>query len=387
MGYGALIAAAASWIIIRGVDILNLSPAVALWIGSLAAVGFIATKRHKILLSISSLFLCLGAAEIGMLTYQEFVKAPAKNYSYEANVASGWIAEHGLTGYAFRGPVELLASATIGSEMLYGAVPYEIDGYSRRRCAVTLRATRHALFFGGSFAFGEGLINDQTLGCQFQKMSGGEYESTTYAMMGWGASQAFVQLGVDSLFSDIGEPSGIAVYSFLDDHIYRTTWKIETASEFPEYPFFSLAGDGTLEGPFKASEKRGLRLARDSYTFLRKFSPTFRNLINPRWFQVTSDAQAVITTARVLGAARQRYQALFEGEFIVLLWPRSRLNPELEELFVQELTNQGVIVVKVPRLPGDPSEAQLHALDGHPSSKEVTWVARYLFDALTPQEP
>jgi len=84
---------------------------------------------------------------------------------------------------------------------------------------------------------------------------------------------------------------------------------------------------------------------------------------------------------------RQRYQASFDGEFIVLLWPRSRLDPELEELFVQELTNQGVIVVKVPRLPGDPSEAQLHALDGHPSSKEVTWVARYLFDALTPQEP
>jgi hypothetical protein len=50
------------------------------------------------------------------------------------------------------------------------------------------------------------------------------------------------------------------------------------------------------------------------------------------------------------------------------------------------LTNQGVIVVKVPRLPGDPSEAQLHPLDGHPSSKEVRWVAQCLLDALTPTE-
>ncbi len=358
----------------------------ALWIGSLAAVGFITTKHRKILLSISSLFLCLGAVETGMLAYQEFVKAPAKKYSYEADVAPGWISEHGLVGYAFRGPVKLLAMATIGSEVLYEAVPYQIDGYSRRRCAVTRHPTRHALFFGGSFAFGEGLSNDQTLGCQFQKLSGGEYESTTYAMMGWGAAQTFAQLGVDSLFADIEEPSGIAVYSFLDDHIYRTTWKIDTASDFPEYPFFSLTRNGTLEGPFNATDKWELNLARGFFTFLRESSPIFRTLVSPSWFQISSDPQAVITTARVLGAARQRYQARVDGEFIVLLWPRSRLDPELEELFVGELTNQGVIVVKVPRLPGDPSEAQLHPLDGHPSSKEVRWVAQCLLDALTPTE-
>lgn len=386
VGFGALIAAAAFWISIRGVNLRNLSPALALWIGSLAVVGFITTKHRKILLSISSFFLCLGAVETGMLAYQEFVESPAKKYSYEADVAPGWIAEHRLVGYAFRGPVKLLATATIGSEVLYEAVPYQIDGYSRRPCAVTRHPTRHALFFGGSFAFGEGLSNDQTLGCQFQKLSGGEYESTTYAMMGWGAAQTLAQLGVDSLFADIEESSGIAVYSFLDDHIYRTTWKIDTASDFPEYPFFSLNHNGTLEGPFNAADKWELNLARGLFTFLREFSPTFRTLISPSWFQISSDAQAVITTARVLGAARQRYQVRVNGEFIVLLWPRSTLDPELEELFVGELTNQGVIVVKVPRLPGDPSEAQLHPLDGHPSSKEVRWVAQCLLDALTPTE-
>ena len=387
VGSGVLIAAAASWIGIRGVDLQNLSPIVALWIGSLAAVGFVATKGRKILLSISSLFLFLGAVETGMLAYQEFVKAPAKKYSYESNVASGWIAEHETVGYAFRGPVELLASATYGNEVLYEKVPYKIDDYSRRPCAVTSHPTRHALFFGGSFAFGEGLSNDQTLGCQFQEMSGGEYQSTTYAMMGWGAGQAFVQLGVDSLFADIEEPSGIAVFSFLDEHIYRTTWKIDTASDFPNYPFFSLAQDGSLVGPFKASDEGKLGLVRDLYKFLRNFSPTFRTLINPVWFQISSDAQAVVTTARVLGAARRLYHVRFDGEFVVLLWPRSRLESELEELFVEELKRQDVIVVKVPQLPGDPSEAQLHPLDGHPSSKEVTWVARRLFDALTTTEP
>ncbi len=317
-----------------------------------------------------------------MLAYQEFVKAPEKKYSYEASIPSGWISEHESVGYAFKGPVDLLASATVGDEVIYKNVHYKIDDFSRRSCTDGQEPTHHALFFGGSFAFGEGLTNNQTLGCQFQQLSDGKYQSSTYAMMGWGASQTLVQLEFDALFADVRQTSGIAVFSFLGDHIFRTTWKIETASDFPDYPFFSLASNGSLEGPFKASDKRELSLARDFYSFLRKFSPSFRNLIKPTWFRISSDEQAVITTARVLGAARQRYQKRFCGEFIVLLWPRSGLVPRLEKLFIDELTQQDVMVIKVPPLPGAPSEAQLHPLDGHPSMKETTWVARYLADTL-----
>lgn len=381
-GFGVLIAAAACWIGLRGADLRNLSPALALWIGALAAVGLIVGKRRKFLLTIASLFLFLGIVETTTLAYEEFVKAPAKKYSYEANVAPGWMAEHRLVGYAFRGPVELLATATIGKDVIYERVPYKIDVHSRRLCAATQHPTRHALFFGGSFAFGEGLSNDQTLGCQFQKMSGGEYESTTYAMMGWGAAQAVIELGVDSLFVDIKEPSGIAVFAFIDDHVYRTTWKIDTASDFADYPFFTSKENGALEGPFRASDRWPLGLKGVFFGFLRKVSPTFRNLVKPSWFRTTSDVQAVITTARVLGAARKLYRARFDGEFIVLLWPRSRLDPLLEGLFVNELANLEVPVFLAPALPGDTERAKLHPKDGHPSSEETTWVARALYEEV-----
>jgi len=363
-----------------------LSPAATLWIGSAAGVGTTLSRRRRILLAISSLFLCLGLTESGVLGYQQFFKPPEKQYFYETNAAQGWIADHELVGYAFRGPVSLLATAMIGGEVIYDSVPYQIDGHSRRPCEVTLRPLRHALFFGGSFAFGEGLTNNQTLGCQFQRASEGRYESTTYAMMGWGASQALVQLGVDSLFANIKQESGIAVFSFIGDHIYRTTWRIDTASEFPEYPFFSLADDGGLLGPFTASNRYDLSLARKVFRFMNDFSPIFRNLVKPSWFRFTSDTEAVITTATVLAAASQRYRVRFDGEFVVLLWPRSRLTPELEELFIGELTDRGVTVVQVPPLPGEPAAARLHPRDAHPSSAEVVWVADYLLDALTPPE-
>lgn len=383
LGVGILLIAAACWIGLRGADHLNLSPALTLCIGFVAGLGAVLSERRKPLLVISSLFLCLGLAESGVLVYQQFFKAPAKDYSYEADTASGWIAEHGLVGYAFRGPVNLSATATIGDETLYQSVPYRIDSLSRRPCEADPRPLRHALFFGGSFAFGEGLTNGETLGCQLQAVSDGLYASTTYAMLGWGPGQALVQLGVDSLFADIGQRSGIAVFSFVDDHIYRTTWKIDTASEFPGYPFFRMTDDGALDGPFTASDRPKLSLARDLFGFMNKFSPIFRNLVVPSWIRFTSDKEAVITTAVVLAEARQRYRARFDGEFVVLLWPRSRLAPELEELFIGELGDRGVTVVKVPPLPGDPSAAQLHPRDGHPSSTEVAWVARRLFDALT----
>jgi hypothetical protein len=278
--------------------------------------------------------------------------------------------------------VDLLASATIGDEDLFRDVRYSIDGYSRRLCGTAQESTRHALFFGGSYAFGEGLANDQTLACRFQALSLERYQASTYAMMGWGASQTLVQLGVDVLFSDVEHPSGIAVYSFINDHIFRTTWKVTAAADFPLYPFFGLTDTGSLDGPFTASDKWNLKLARDVFSFSRSFSPTFRTLVGPSWFRLASDLEATITTARVLGAARRRYVERFDGEFVVVLWPRFRLETDLETRFVEELTLQNIIVVRIPELPGDPLEAQIHPLDPHPSAAEVAWVAKNLNDAL-----
>ncbi|MCJ7756349.1 MAG: hypothetical protein MUP13_17450, partial [Thermoanaerobaculales bacterium] len=209
-----------------------------------------------------------------------------------------------------------------------------------------------------------------------------EYQSYNYGMMGWGPSQTYAQLGVDELFSDIRQRSGIAIFSFIGDHIYRTTWNIGTAAEFPEYPFFQLSESGDLVGPLKARDRRSLRSATAVFKFLRGYSPMFRILVDPSMLRIESDEEAVMITARVLEAARHRYRNRFDGEFFVLLWPRSRLEPELEELFVHELTGLGVPVIRVPKLPGKPTDAFLHPKDHHPSSKEVTWVARSLLSEI-----
>jgi hypothetical protein len=370
------------WLASRGLDTSNLSAAADIWFGTIAGLAAFRFRRLRFLVAISSTLLFLGALEVAAHFNESMIAPPPKVYSYTGEPPLDWMAEHGLVGYAFKGPARLWASATKGDEILFDSVFYSIDPLSRRRCSPISEPPQHALFFGGSFAFGEGLSNAQMIACQFQTESGNEYQGYNYGMMGWGASQTFNQLGVDELFEDIQQRSGIAIFSFIGDHIYRTTWNIGTAAEFPEYPFFQLSESGDLVGPLKARDRRSLRSATAVFKFLRGYSPMFRILVDPSMLRIESDEEAVMITARVLEAARHRYRNRFDGEFFVLLWPRSRLEPELEELFVHELTGLGVPVIRVPKLPGKPTDAFLHPKDHHPSSKEVTWVARSLLSEI-----
>jgi hypothetical protein len=370
------------WLASRGLDTSNLSAAADIWFGTIAGLAAFRFRRLRFLVAISSTLLFLGALEVAAHFNESMIAPPPKVYSYTGEPPLGWMAEHGLVGYAFMGPARLWASATKGDEILFDSVFYSIDPLSRRTCNFVSEPPQHALFFGGSFAFGEGLSNAQMIACQFQTASGNEYQGYNYGMMGWGASQTFNQLGVDELFEDIQQRSGIAVFCFIGDHIYRTTWNIGTAAEYPEYPFFRLSDGDDLVGPFKARDQLYLQIAANAFGFMRGYSPIFRTMAKPSMFRIESDEDAVKTTARVLGAARLRYRNRFDGEFIVLLWPRSRLDPVLEERFVQELTALGVPVIHVPELPGKSTDAFLHPKDHHPSSKEITWVARSLFSEI-----
>ena len=382
MVFGVILISTALGLALKGEITSNLCVVTNIGLGTIAGYAAFRYRRLRFFLAISSALLFLGVLEIAAQFYESNLAPSSKIYSYRGEPSFGWMAEHALVGYAFQGPAQLWATATLGDEILFDSVFYSIDPLSRRKCAPSVESPEHALFFGGSFAFGEGLSNQQMIACQFQTTSEMGYQSYNYGMMGWGPSQTYAQLGVDELFSDIRQRSGIAVFSFIGDHIYRTTWNISTAAEFPEYPFFQLSESGDLVGPLKARDRRSLRFATAVYKFLRGYSPMFRILVDPSMFRIESDEEAVMVTARVLQAARHRYQNRFDGEFVVLLWPRSRLDPDLEEFFVQHLITLGVPVIRVPELPGDPLDAQLHPKDGHPSAKEITWIASLLLDEV-----
>jgi hypothetical protein len=370
------------WWLIRGRDVADLSGVVLVAAGLAALMAAVAYPRHRFLLAIASVLLSLAALEFFAWAWEIALAPPKKQYTYSGDRTDGWLAAHALVGYSFVGPARLQASAYLGSEIIYENVLYSFDSMSRRPCRPAPDAPRHALFFGGSFTFGEGLTNQQTLACQFQTASQGEFASFNYAMMGWGPAQTYNQLNVDELFNDIFQRRGIAVYGLVDDHINRAIWRPEISAVYTDYPFFRVADDGVIEGPLRAVDRPHLRLATDLYGFLDGFSPLFRVAISPSWFRIESKQRATRLTAHALGRSRIRYRERFDGEFFVLLWPRSRLEPDLEHLLIDELTRLGVPVIQVPPLPGDETNATLHPLDGHPSARETAWVAESLLRVI-----
>lgn len=371
-----------AWLAFKGLDTNNLSPTADIWLGAVFGLAAFRWRTLRFLIAVSSALLILGASEIVAYCYEEKILSPPKIYSYAGEPSLGFMSEHPLVGYAFRGPAQLWASATIGDEILFDSVQYSIDSLSRRTCVAGFLPPQHALVFGGSFAFGEGLSNSEMIACQLETASGNRYQGYNYGMMGWGASQAYNQLGVDDLFSDIRQPSGVAVFCFIGDHIHRTTWNIGTAATYPEYPFFQMSDSGELVGPFKTRDRWNLEMAASAYSFWRGYSPLFRTLGKPALFRIESDIEAVRTTAHVLAATRLRYRQRFDGEFIVLIWPRARLDRALEDRFVDELGVLGVPVVMAAKLPGDALQARLHRNDPHPSAKEIAWVTLALLGEM-----
>ena len=185
--FGVILISAALGLALKGKITSNLCVVTNIGLGTIAGYAAFRYRRLRFFLAISSALLFLGVLEIAAQFYESNLAPSSKIYSYRGEPSFGWMAEHALVGYAFQGPAQLWATATLGDEILFDSVFYSIDPLSRRKCAPSVESPEHALFFGGSFAFGEGLSNQQMIACQFQTTSEMEYQSYNYGMMGWGA--------------------------------------------------------------------------------------------------------------------------------------------------------------------------------------------------------
>ena len=174
---------------------------------------------------------------------------------------------------------------------------------------------------------------------------------------------------------------GFAVYSFIQPHVFRTAGDYPNVTGNEGYPVFALEGDGSLRGPFRWEDDARLRSWIECYRLLTQLSPTARYLIHNRHLQPVLEREAVRVTARVVIEARRRYRERFEGEFYALLWPRWRLQPELEDDFVHRLERAGVPVLRVAAM-ADDAEATHHPSDPHPTAAEYRWVARQIAEEI-----
>ena len=153
-----------------------------------------------------------------------------KNDSKKARVEEDtYNEENPILGYRMRPNISRFKCLKIfGKDTIYNVL-YSSDKYSRRVAdyidtiePATIKS-KHALFLGCSYTFGEGLPYESTFSYLFEK-NNPDYKSYNYGYKGYGPHQSalFFKDGVNTLNKEaIEQNEGFAVYTFINDHLNR----------------------------------------------------------------------------------------------------------------------------------------------------------------------
>lgn len=240
-----------------------------------------------------------------------------------------------------------------------------------------------ATFFGGSFTFGRGMNDTETIPAVFGQAARA-YEPYNFANSGWGPAQFLWLLEQGWIRGKVRQMDGIGIYVFIPDHIRRMAGRKRNVYPFPCYlpdARDELVYSGSLIDNypfrFKIIEGFGRELSRKRLSF---------RLINEQLlpFQRISRADGELTGLAVNKAARL-FKEQFNGPFYLALY----FNPD--SLSGEEATGVGAMLSKIDRdLVGvvgldsafsgfEPTElALVPGYDNHPSRLANRLAGEYL---------
>jgi hypothetical protein len=237
-------------------------------------------------------------------------------------------------------------------------VVYSIDSYSRRLVLQASSGLRkqHALFFGCSFTFGDGVNDGDTLPAQFAKYSEAS-QVYNYAYSGYGPQHAVAHLQREAFSGEIAETNGVAFYVYLaDGHEQRVIGSMIVYNSWGyRLPCYVLDRTGCLvrAGSFTSSRPWKTRLYRllgcsQILKLAQADFPPFKTATRYR------------LTAAVLAEAAALYERRFPGgRFFVVIYPTQvkdlRILPFLRERGVRYLDYSALFdpAAKEYKLEGD----------------------------------
>lgn len=258
----------------------------------------------------------------------------------------------------------------LGDEPIYDAV-YTTDAHGRRTTPepVGAKGSECVLFFGGSFTWGTGIADVDTLPWQTAVASDRRRPFHSFSFRGWGPHQMLAELESGEVERTVGCEPTHAIYVSVHDHVRRVAGR---SPWDPHGPRFELRDDRLVrDGNFgdRPSWRRTWP-ARTGSELLRILAEHF--VPGPRDFELF---------AAVVSASRDRLVARWPGiDFRALLWDkRWKQEPE----YWESLLRRGIAVHFVSEILPDLRE---HALryavsphDGHPNrtanERIAGWIA------------
>ena len=252
---------------------------------------------------------------------------------------------------------------------------YTIDDKGFRVTPVTNREDRHKFvaFFADSIAFGEGVADDETLPAYTGRMAEG-WMPYNFGCPAHGPQRMHMQLVANRPQASIAESSGVGIYLFIDDHVYRATGSLRLFNLWcSTSPCYEIQ-NGTLQ--FRGSFEEARPFRNSVYRLLWR-SHAVRNF-GFEWPPVGE--KTLELTATIIGESKKLFERSFPGSrFVVIMYPdlSTKVGPRLGK----RLRQDGIVCCEFPGIfsPGDWDSA---LPDGHPSAAMHEILAKALSERL-----
>jgi hypothetical protein len=336
------------------------------------AVAGESTSVKIIYLNIGVVFLVLGAYEAHLWKagmFQQHDEFPA-----------GIVSRHPFLGYAPRPNTVASHRRTHGTEVDFD-VTYSIDSTGLRVSPPYDKQEGKGviLFFGGSFTFGSGVNDEETMPYAAGIKTNGEYHVYNFGYRGYGAHQMLSALEHGMVDSIIDGPPGYAIYQAIADHVPRAAGLKSWGKHDPRY-ILSDNGKVTYAGSF---DEKGGGVFQWFWSEAMKchvadtIVQSYRN-------RHAYDQANVELFAAVVSASRDIIETRYKGcEFHLILWESGETGPDS---IMEALERHGLRVHQIgdmlPERSKRRTEYKISEHDNHPSALAHDLIAEYVVNAI-----
>lgn len=325
-------------------------------------------RRFKVL----SVFLGLSLGVlVALIVLRSFVKEGAPRF-FGNYVLEGFV-EHSFLGYAPKANTVLHSCKVVEGDTIY-CVKYSIDDAGRRTVPTNDTATKHVLIYGCSFAYGEGVNDDETFAYQLG-LQRKNLQVYNHAYSGYGPQQMLANLQWETPSAYVNQQEGYLLYMMLPEHVYRATGEPYYLQGWgSSSPHYALQGDSLH---YYASHFEW----RPGYTNWHKFlgwSGLGSYLYPLPNVYTQNDIELIVAMFKY--AKKQYLQAFPNGKFMVVMMPAEQAETEIGQL-IGAFNNASIKVVDLHSLYPVVSK-YIIPKDAHPSAIAHRELANAISDLI-----
>lgn len=351
------------------------------WVWSMAAcAGLLLTQvrfkkptvRVLVCWNLAMALIILAATETYLSAIDCFKVTDGKQISGDALYDS---VKDDNMGYVLKSDSTKRAAKYYGEEKIYD-VTYTVDADGLRVAPPCRTDCDGAvLFFGGSFTYGEGVNDEETMPYRVGVRAQGQYHIYNFGVHGYGPQHMLALIESGRVRSVAKETPQHAVYQALyPSHAQRAAGKYSWLQNSPRY---TLDGNGTpvRHGSFKDSA-----WTHPTWKWLRwqirKSSLGRRLLTMQRWFTAADRRLFLAIVKRSADLLKSEYPSL---KFHVLIW-------NSDKSVMGWLADNGIDVCEVSGLTAEAERregtAVLHEKDYHPSPLMHDLIAQCVTESM-----